>query len=163
MAKKSAKSKKGGRPSKYKDEFCKQAEKLCEQKGYTDKQLAAHFKIATNYIYEWKKKYPEFSEAIRRGKDIYDTHEVESRLLKRALGYSYKEVTKVLSETPDPETGEPRMVVSKEVTKEVIPDVQAIWRWLSCMNSERWPDKQEIVHSFDFRSLVKHGASSPTN
>jgi len=152
-----------GRPSKYKKQFCKQAENLCEEKGYTDKQLAAHFKIAANYIYEWKKKYPEFSEAIKKGKDEFDTREVESRLLKRALGYSYVETTKVLSETPDSKTGEPKMIVSKEVTKEVIPDVQAIWRWLCCRNPERWQEKHEIIHSFDFRTLVKDGSDSTTD
>jgi hypothetical protein len=150
----------GGQPTKYKEEYCKQAEEICEKKGYTDKGLAAYFKVSIATIYNWKKEYLEFLEAIKRGKDAFDTREVESRLLKRALGYRYKEVTKVLSETTDPETGKPRMVISKEVTKEVIPDVQAIWRWLCCRNPERWQDKQEIIHSFDFRSLVKDGCGS---
>lgn len=48
--------------------------------------------ISTSTLYGWKKKYSEFSEALKRGKEIID-REVENALLKRALGYEYEEIT----------------------------------------------------------------------
>ena len=83
----------GGRPTKYKPEHIQVAEDLCRKEGYTDKQLAAHFKVAECTLYSWKKEYPEFSEVIRRGKDDFDNRVVESSLLKRAVGYTYEEIT----------------------------------------------------------------------
>ena len=52
--------------------------------GLTDEQLARRMGIAVATIYEWKKKYPEFAEAIKKGKEVVD-FEVENALLTAAL------------------------------------------------------------------------------
>lgn len=61
--------------------------------GLTDEQIAHNMGINVATLYAWKKKYDEISETLKRGKEVVD-REVESALLKRALGYSYTEVTK---------------------------------------------------------------------
>lgn len=61
--------------------------------GLTDEQIAHNIGITPSTLYEWKKKYSEISESLKRGKEIVDI-QVENSLLKRALGYSYREVTK---------------------------------------------------------------------
>lgn len=52
--------------------------------GLTDEQIAGKMGIGTRTLYEWKKKYPQFSQAIKSGKEVVD-YAVESALLKRAL------------------------------------------------------------------------------
>jgi len=61
-----------GRPTKYRSEFIEEAEQFCRDKGYTNEQLAATFKISTKPLYDWKNKYSEFREAINRGKEDFE-------------------------------------------------------------------------------------------
>ncbi len=61
--------------------------------GLTDEQIAQCMGIVPSTLYEWKKKHSEISEALKKGKAVID-RQVENALLKRALGYSYTEVTK---------------------------------------------------------------------
>lgn len=58
--------------------------------GLRDEQLAERMNIAPSTLYEWKKRYSEISESLKKGKEIADI-QVENALLKRALGYSYNE------------------------------------------------------------------------
>lgn len=61
--------------------------------GLTDEQIAENIGITAATLYDWKKKFFEFSEALKKGKEVVD-RQVENALLKRALGYSYTEVTR---------------------------------------------------------------------
>ena len=99
--------------------------------GLTDEQIAGNAGINPATLYVWKQKYPEISEALKRGKEIVD-RQVENALLKRALGYRYDEVTL--------ENG----VETKRVTKEVAPDVTAQIFWLKNRKPEAWRDKQNV-------------------
>lgn len=107
--------------------------------GLTDELIAEKLGIATSTLYEYKKKYSEFSEALKRGKDVID-RQVENALLKRALGYAYVETTRELD-------NDGRLVVTKEVTKEVNPDTTAQIFWLKNRKPKSWRDKQEIEHT----------------
>ena len=40
--------------------------------GLTDEQIAARIGITTSTLYDWKNKYSEFSEALKRGKEVVD-------------------------------------------------------------------------------------------
>ena len=53
--------------------------------GLTDEQIANNCKITATTLYEWKKRFPEISEALKKGKEIVD-FEVENALLNKALG-----------------------------------------------------------------------------
>lgn len=99
--------------------------------GLTDEQIAEKIGIHISTLYDYKKKYPEFSESLKRGKEIVD-YEVENALLKRALGYEYDEVTY--------ENGEE----TKRVTKQVAPDTTAQIFWLKNRRPDKWRDKQVI-------------------
>jgi transposase-like protein len=116
--------------------------------GLTDEQIANNMGIATSTLYEWKKKYSEFSESLKKGKEVID-RQVENALLKRALGYSYTEVTK--------EDG----VITREVIKEVTPDTTAQIFWLKNRKAKEWRDKQEIEHSGEMtnKQEIKHDLS----
>ena len=102
--------------------------------GLTDEQIALKVRINVATLYRWKEKYCEICEALKKGKDVVDI-KVENALLKRALGYSYKEVK------CKRENG----VLTEETTttKEVIPDVTAQIIWLKNRRPNKWRDKQK--------------------
>lgn len=52
--------------------------------GLTDEQIAHNAGITAVTLYDWKKKYPKISEALKRGKEVVD-FEVENALLQKAL------------------------------------------------------------------------------
>ena len=116
--------------------------------GLTDEQIAHNMGIKRQTIYDWKKKYSDISDALKKGKEVIDI-QVENALLKRALGYQYDEVTKESDTVLDPDTGRPVkvMVETKRVTKEVQPDTTAQIFWLKNRRPDKWRDKQEVGHS----------------
>lgn len=59
--------------------------------GLTDEQIAQNIGIKRQTLYDWKNKYPDISDSLKRGKEVVDI-QVENALLKRALGYTYTEV-----------------------------------------------------------------------
>lgn len=134
--------------------------------GLTDEQIAHNVGIAVGTLYDWKKKYPEISEALKRGKEVVDI-EVENALIKRAKGYDYEEVTRELSE--DLKTGENRLVITKVVKKHMAPDVTAIIFWLKNRLPEDWRDKKDIdmqadiknpfdgISTHDIKKLIRDG------
>lgn len=52
--------------------------------GLTDEQITNNLGISIDTFYKYKNKYPEFSESLKKGKEIVD-YEVENALLKNAL------------------------------------------------------------------------------
>lgn len=80
----------GGRPTKYKPEFVKIAYKLC-QLGATDLEVADTLGISHDTLYRWKREKPEFSDALKVGKEVCDDR-VEMSLYKRAIGYEQENV-----------------------------------------------------------------------
>lgn len=52
--------------------------------GLTDEQIAHNLGIGYTTLREYKNKYPSFSTALKKGKEVVD-YEVENALLKSAL------------------------------------------------------------------------------
>lgn len=117
--------------------------------GLTDEQIAKNMGISRSTLNEWKKKYPDISDTLKRGKEVVDV-EVENALLKRALGYSTTEVTR--ERALNPETGKVELVVTKAVTKEVPPDTTAQIFWLKNRRPDLWRDKQNVELSGEVAS-----------
>lgn len=114
--------------------------------GLTDEQIAHNIGITKSTLYEWKKRFSAFSEALKKGKEVVDI-QVENALLKRALGYTFTEVTKERVIDYDPKTGEAigsHMEITKEVTKEVQPDVTAQIFWLKNRKPDVWRDRKDL-------------------
>lgn len=111
--------------------------------GLTDEQIASNMGITTSTLYDWKKKYSDISESLKRGKEVVDI-QVENALLKRALGYEYEEV-KTKKE----------MGVITEVTttkKFIPPDTTAQIFWLKNRKPDQWRDKREFGGTVEFES-----------
>lgn len=125
-----------GRPTKYKDEYCEQAQKLTLL-GAIDTQLADFFNVNESTIYLWKKEHPEFSEALNAGKEESDNQVVKS-LFQRALGYSHKEEKVFLHQ------GE---IVTHKTIKHYPPDATSMIFWLKNRQKIDWRDRQELEHT----------------
>jgi hypothetical protein len=128
----------GGRPPKYDPERTPvQAEKLCRQFGADDQALAEYFEVDVSTISRWKNEHPEFKEALRRGKDAFDTERVEQALLHRAIGYSHPE--------DDIRVVNGEVVITPTV-RHYPPDTAAAIFWLKNRQRDRWRDKIEHDH-----------------
>lgn len=109
--------------------------------GATDAEIAERIGIGRDTLYLWKKKYPDISDTLKRGKEVIDI-EVENALLKRALGYEYDEVTQEMTYAPN---GEPLgLAVTKAVTKRERPDVTAQIFWLKNRRPDLWRDVKNV-------------------
>lgn len=98
--------------------------------GLIDEQIAHNMGITTKTLYEWKNKYGEISEALKKGKEVID-RQVENALFRRAIGYKCDEVIY--------ERGKE----VRRVTKEVAPDTTAQIFWLKNRKPAEWRDKIE--------------------
>ena len=52
--------------------------------GLTDEQIAKNKGIGERTLYEWKEKYPQISQSLKKGKEVVD-YQVENALLFSAL------------------------------------------------------------------------------
>lgn len=116
----------GGRPTKYKPEYAKQAAKLC-QLGATDADLSDFFEVSRSTINLWKIEFAEFSDALNVGKRPADER-VKASLYHRAVGYSHPDVDiKVID----------GQIITTEIIKHYPPDTTAAIFWLK----NRLPDE----------------------
>jgi len=122
-----------GQPTKYKEEYCKQAEKICKL-GATDEFLADYFDVCVATLNNWKSSHPEFLASIKKGKIEADLKVAES-LYQRAIGYSHPEV-KVFNNQGE--------IVTHDVVKHYAPDPTALIFWLKNRQPKEWRDKQEL-------------------
>lgn len=100
--------------------------------GLTDDQIANNMGISRSTLYEWKRKYPDISDALKIGKEVADIT-VENALYKRAVGYTAEDTrTKVVA-------GEEieRIITQREIP----PDITAIIYWLKNRKPDQWRDK----------------------
>ena len=145
----------GGRKGKYHDWITEEGLLKIEgwaRDGLTDEQIAHNIGIHPSTLYDWKNKYPDISEALKRGKEVID-RQVENALLKRALGYEYEEVKQIIEKD---DKGKDRKRIEKTV-KQVIPDTTAQIFWLKNRKPAEWRDKQnlEVEGNLDISSMDK--------
>ena len=130
-----------GARGKYHEWLTKEGLTLIEgwaRDGLIDEQIAANIGVTTTTFYDWKKKYADFSDALKKGKETSD-YEVENALYKSATGYEYEE-RKEVQEVVD---GVMRKRV--EVTrKQVPPNATSAIFWLKNREPDKWRNKQEI-------------------
>lgn len=109
--------------------------------GLTDEQMAGNMGISCSTFYEWKNRFPEISEALKKGKAVADL-EVENALFRRACGYKVIETKR--APRLDKESGEVVLEVISETEKEVPPDVTAAIFWLKNRKPEQWRDGKAL-------------------
>lgn len=124
------------RPSSYKAEYAKQAEKLCAL-GATDVELADFFGVERTTIWRWSQAHEQFCNALKVGKASSDDR-VERSLYARAIGYSFDAV-KIFNAN-----GQPLTVPYRE---HVAPDTTAAIFWLKNRRPDLWRDKVHQEHT----------------
>lgn len=129
-------SKKTGRPNKWDQIMDDTKLTLVEgwkRDGLSDEQVASNLGISYTLLKEWKKKYPSFLTAIKKGKEVSD-YELENTLHKRATGYYYTEETV---------TNKGEVV---QITKYEHPNPTALIFALKNRLPNKYRDKQEVKH-----------------
>lgn len=127
-----------GRPTDYKDDYARQAQKLAEL-GATDQELADFFDVDVRTVYRWKHDHDEFCQSLKVGKDIADER-VERSLYQKAIGYEQDEVKIFMPSN----AAEP---VYAPFRAKIAPDTTAAIFWLKNRRSGQWRDKQETEHT----------------
>lgn len=119
-----------GRPTRYRAELAEEAENYALI-GFTDVEIAEALEISLRSLDNWKKKHPEFMQAIKRGKQIADG-KVAASLYKRATGFM----------GPD--------------GKYYPPDTTAGIFWQKNRQKTHWRDKHDVEHSgrVDYSNLT---------
>lgn len=123
--------------------------------GLTDEQIWNKLGISKDTFYSYKNKYSDFSDSLKKGKEVVDT-EVENALLKKALGSKetlkkavklkqviYSDAGKKLKEF------EEIVMVEEEVL--ITPDTTAQIFWLKNRKPGVWRDKTAIEHSGEIK------------
>ena len=125
--------------------------------GLIDKEIADKMGVARSTLKLWEKKYPEFSDALKIGKQSADAKVLQS-LFKRATGYSDKE-KKIIVEMDSQGNQKPARIETTE--KHIIPDVGAICFWLKNRRPDEWRDKKDVeVSGNPFEELMKKATSA---
>jgi hypothetical protein len=143
---------KGGRPGKY-DTHVKPKMTLIEawaRDGLTDDQIAHNLGVNRTTFIDYKKKYPDLSDALKRGKEVVDA-EVESALLKKAMGYNVMvQKTFKVKEVSYDDKGrrhEKEKLVTGLDEIHIPADTTAQIFWLKNRKPNEWRDKKDIEMS----------------
>lgn len=119
--------------------------------GLTDEQIAHNLGIAYSTFRDYRDKHSALSSALKKGKEVVDL-EVESALLKRALGYTYtEETTEQL-----PNGG----IKTKTTTKHIPGDTTAQIFWLKNRKPNEWRDKKNVEHSGEMNTNPLKGLTT---
>jgi hypothetical protein len=124
----------GGRPTVYKPENAEIARYAC-MLGATNETLATRFGVCRRTIDSWIATIPEFSFAIRQGREGAN-EAVVSALFRRATGME-QTMTKVFCHRGQP--------VTADYTLHLPPDVRACIFWLRNRRPEEWRESRPVV------------------
>lgn len=139
--KKKVKSESGrtGRKGKYHEWITEQGLGIVaawKRNGLTNEQIAKNIGVNQDTLYTWIRRFPEFSEALKIGRDEADM-QVENALFKRALGYYTEDIQ---------EEYEGTVRVKRVVKKKwVAPDISAQIFWLKNRASNRWRNDDRLI------------------
>lgn len=115
--------------------------------GLTDEQMAHNMGISRETLFQWRKKYSDISDTLKKGKEVVD-REVENALLQKALGF--KETVRKAIKCKEVEYDNGKRISEKEhieyADEEVYvpPDTTAQIFWLKNRCPEKWKDKQDV-------------------
>lgn len=118
-----------GAPSKYESHVKARFNEISEwlSLGATEKEIWNNLGIHKSTFYDYKSKYKEFSDLLKKGRKK-PVEEIKAAMLKRAKGFQYEEVKTVIEriEYNDGEIIVPaRKVRTETTTKTALPDVAA--------------------------------------
>lgn len=127
-----------GRPTSYREEYVEQVRRLA-MLGLTRQEMAKFFGVAESTFGKWAAEIPEFSAALKFGREEADANVVVS-LYRRALGYSHDSEDIRTVTLPG---GMGSEVVKTPIVKHYPPDTVACIYWLKNRQPSLWRDRPE--------------------
>lgn len=124
----------GGRPTKYKPEYCLSVEYMARS-GMIEKEMAEKIGVSEVTFNAWKNEYPEFLNALTRGKEDIDD-QVERALYKKATGFREPAVKIFMPAGFDKPVYAP-------YDEYYPPDTAAAFIWLKNRRKNKWRDRIE--------------------
>lgn len=124
-----------GRPSKYRAWMVERARSLAAG-GCTPFQIAKGIGVSEVTLYEWKGRYPEFSEALKLGKESANER-VVSALFAKAVGFEHEATKIAINSDGD--------VTKVDYIERYAPDTSAIQFWLTNKDPANW--RQRVEHT----------------
>lgn len=106
--------------------------------GLTDEEIAKNIGISRSTLSEWKNKYPDISDAIKKPKKVYD-YEAEETLHKASLGYYVEEAKTYI----DIKNGVENKRIEK-TKKWIKPEIGALIFWLKNRDPDNWKDRKAV-------------------
>ncbi|MFR9296232.1 MAG: helix-turn-helix domain-containing protein [Aedoeadaptatus pacaensis] len=119
--------------------------------GLSDEQVAKNIGINRTTLYDWKKKYSDISDALKKGKEVAD-YEVENAMYKSAIGYFIEEEKTYVTVVD----GIPTKRLEK-TKKWIQPNTAAQIFWLKNRRPDKWRDKPEDDQGFNGRVVISEG------
>lgn len=135
-------AKAGGRPNKYETHIkprLAEVEKLSQ--FMTDKEMAKYFGVHVATWCDYKNKHSEFSEAIKKGRELL-VCELKQTLVEKAKGFKYTEKKIVRERNED---GDLVITREEEYIKYSPPDVAALNLLLKNYDKENWANDPQIL------------------
>lgn len=142
--------------SQYSEEYAIQAYKLCLL-GATDRELGAFFRVSATTIGRWRKAYPEFGDAISRGKQAADMEVAESlyratvdRIVTTKQAIKCKEVYY----DDNGKRVEKERIEIVEVEKHLPACFRSQQFWLRSRNPRLWNAKYDETDDYPARAMT---------
>ncbi len=116
------------------------------EEGLDEAEIALKVGIELKLFVKWKKKYPEFADALTLGRADSDFHVIRA-LYKKATGFNVglRKTYKLKRVEFDPQTGKKLREYEELATgmdETFIPgDLSAEKYWLECRRGDRWGGK----------------------
>lgn len=111
------------------------------QLGYVDSQIAEAMGISVSTLYNWKRKYPQYAEAIASGGKRANFRVLNALLARAEGGY----VTETKAFKLRDKRGIERVEIV-EVQRYIPPDTQACIFWLTNREREHWKFYKPVDH-----------------
>jgi hypothetical protein len=145
-----------GRPPKLPDIDLKQVERLATFGRLDLSDIGYILNISHETVNAYKKKYPEFLDAIKKGRSKAN-YNVKQKMFERAIGYTHKE-KKIFCVKVEPTEKTPDGVVIKEVEvdKYYPPDPTSFIFWMCNQVPDEWKrDRQSKEDTIDRAEELK--------
>lgn len=126
-----------GRPNKYETNVKPRLKEIEEMsRDMTDKEMADAFGVHISTWCEYKNKYPELVEAIKKGREFL-VKELKNTLIRKAKGFHYTE-KKIIKEKG--------VIIREEIyEKASLPDVAALNLLLKNYDAENWSNDPAVL------------------
>ncbi|MBO9597131.1 MAG: hypothetical protein J7559_04810, partial [Cohnella sp.] len=134
--------------------------------GSLDTEICEMLGIGKTTFYEWKNDYPEFAEAVKKGKDIANG-ELLNSAFTQATGFMYteqqavkvKDFRVIVGDNGEPKYEPVERVELVDVQKFALPNPTMNIFMLKNRLPQHYKDKQQIEHSGGVQQTIKHDLS----